>query len=63
MNDTPMRITSDGTPRGTKVYDVNGCELQGCITKVEWSIEAGGVGVAKITFANVEVDLVGGAEE
>ena len=38
------RIVSDGTPFGTKVYDADGAEIKGCITKVEWSIEADGVG-------------------
>ncbi len=55
----PLRIVSDGTGLGTKVYDADGHEIKGYITKVEWSIEADGAGQATLTFANVEVDLIG----
>jgi hypothetical protein len=63
MISKPMRIVSDGTPFGTKVYDADGAEIKGCITKVEWSIEVDGIGQAKLTFSNVEVDVIGDAGE
>lgn len=58
MNDKRYRIVSDGTPRGTRVLDPDGRPMDG-VTKVEWSIEAGGIGVARLTFWNVEVDVAG----
>lgn len=61
--DNPLRIVSDGTPLGTKVFDSDGAEIKGCITKVEWSIDANCAGQATLTFANVEVDLIGDAGE
>jgi hypothetical protein len=64
MNNRRYRIVSDGTPAGTKIFDGAGQQLgAGWITKVEWSVEGGGIGTAKITVANVEVDLVGDAGE
>lgn len=64
MGGKRVRIVSDGTPIGTKVYDADGRLMDmGAITKVEWSIEAAGTGVARLTLANVEVDLIGGVRE
>ncbi|APR40016.1 hypothetical protein [Paraburkholderia sp. SOS3] len=55
-----MRIVSDGTGLGTKVYDADGHEIKGCITKIVWVIDGDRrVGRARITFDMVEVDLVG----
>jgi len=56
-----IRIVSDGTPFGTKVFDAEGSEIKGCITKVEWSIEGGKVAQATLTFSDVEVDVSGDA--
>jgi hypothetical protein len=62
MNDKRYRIVSDGTPVGTKVYDTDGHQLDmGLITKVEWSVEASGIGVARLTLWDVEVDVAGDA--
>ncbi|MCG5072265.1 hypothetical protein [Paraburkholderia tagetis] len=64
MNNKRYRIVSDGTPRGTKIYEPDGREVDmNWITKVEWSVDAGGIGVARLTFINVEVDMVGGEAE
>lgn len=49
-------IQSDGTPYGTKVFDQTGHEIQGCITKIEWSVEPENFAKAIITFANVDLD-------
>lgn len=63
MNDKRYRIVSDGTPRGTKVLDPEGRELD-MVTKVEWSIEGcDGIGVARVTLLNAEVDVVGDEPE
>lgn len=64
MNNKRYRIVSDGTPMGTKVFDGAGQQLDmGWVTKVGWSIEGGGIATATITVANVEVELVGDAQE
>ena len=56
----PMRIVSDGTGLGTKVYDADGHEIKGCITKIVWAIDGERrTGRARITFDLVEVDLIG----
>lgn len=54
-----VRIVSDGTPRGTHVFDREGNEITG-IFAVEWSMQADGkTGAAKITFPLVSVDVAG----
>ena len=59
-----MRIVSDGTALGTKVYDAGGHEIKGCITKIVWMIDSERrVGRARITFDLVEVDLIGQTPE
>lgn len=58
MNNRRYRIVSDGSSMGTKVLDPDGRSLD-MVTKVEWSIEAGRIGVARVTLFNVEVDVVG----
>lgn len=64
MLNKPMRIVSDGTGLGTKVFDADGHEIKGCITKIEWDIDGERqVGRARITFDLVEVDLVGDIRE
>jgi hypothetical protein len=51
-----LRIVSDGTAQGTKVY-CGEHEIQG-ITRLEiLPIEVGGVVTAKLTFSAVELDM------
>lgn len=61
MIEQRITILSDGTPHGTRVLDANGNTIDGCITKVEWSIEAGSdeVASARVTFARPIVRLDG----
>lgn len=55
-----VKIISDGTAPGTTVFDGEGNKISGCVTAIEWRIDAEkGVGEAKITFHDVEVELVG----
>lgn len=55
-----IRIVSDGTAIGTKVFDANGVEMQGCLTKIEWSIDGDSrTGKATLTYGLVELDVVG----
>jgi 23S rRNA maturation-related 3'-5' exoribonuclease YhaM len=64
MNDRQVRIVSDGTALGTKVYDATGHEIKGCITKIVWAINGDRrVGRARITFDLVEIDLIGERRE
>jgi hypothetical protein len=58
-----MRIVSDGTPWGTKVFDENGVEIKAHITAIDWSIRPGNAGVVTIQFHNVELDAVGEMKE
>lgn len=61
MNDKRYRIVSDGTPAGTRVFDPDGRPLDmGLVNKVEWSVEADGLGVARVTLLKVEVDVAAG---
>lgn len=55
-----VRIISDGTPRGTHVFDSEGVEITG-ITGIEWSIKSGcaELGVATLTFPLASVDVTG----
>jgi hypothetical protein len=58
-----MRIVSDGTALGTKVFDADGVEINGCLTKIEWSIESERrVGAVTLTYECVEIDAVGEAD-
>lgn len=59
MPSNQIKIISDGTPLGTKVFDADGNRIVGCITAIEWRIDACGDAEAKITFANPEVELIG----
>jgi hypothetical protein len=42
MNLESVRITSDGTPRGTRVFDRDGKDISKLVSRVEWSIQARG---------------------
>lgn len=54
-----MRIVSDGTPQGTKVYDATGREIEG-LSVVAWRV-AGGAGHAQVTLEaeHIELDATG----
>lgn len=51
-----MKIVSDGTDYGTKVFDDDGKEMEG-ITSIEWSISVRNYARAKIEFIGVEVEV------
>jgi hypothetical protein len=53
-----IKIVSDGTPFGTRVYDADDKEIKGCITAIEWGLSTEQVATAKITFAAPIVELV-----
>ncbi len=59
MKDKRVKIISDGSPAGTQVFDENGVQIKGCITRVLWGVKPGAPAVAVITFANVELDVTG----
>ncbi|WP_041420837.1 hypothetical protein [Sideroxydans lithotrophicus] len=59
MSNKQIKIISDGTPQGMKVFDVDGNRITGCITAIEWHVDACGGAEAKITFPNPEVELIG----
>jgi hypothetical protein len=63
MEKPKMRIVSDGTPRGTNVFDENGVEIKAFITAIDWSIRPGKAAVVTIEFHNVEIDAVGEMKE
>jgi len=50
-----IRITSDGTPQGTKVVDSHGDEIKG-ITEINWNLKAIGVASAVIRLAAIPLD-------
>lgn len=54
-----IKIVSDGTPNGTKVYAPSGEPLESKISKIIWSINPQGVAMARITFLHVELNVIG----
>jgi hypothetical protein len=58
----PVRIESDGTPKGTRIFDANGTPIEGAITKIEWSILPEKFARAVVTFENVEIEATGAIE-
>lgn len=54
---TKIRIESDGTAPGTKVF-AGDREIRG-LTRVAWTCEPGKLAVATVEMSGVEVDLVG----
>lgn len=56
-----LRITSDGTPEGTKLFDIRtGRELSLGISKLTWSIEPGNIATATLValFPQAYIDGV-----
>jgi hypothetical protein len=59
-----IRIVSGGDALSTKVFDADGKEISGNVTKIEWSIDGDTrVGIATITFFGVDVDVLGKSPE
>ena len=61
-----IRIVSDGTPQGTKVFDENGVQMDiRRLTKIEWEAQAGHIckAVLTYTYIDVDVDLVAAVAE
>ena len=52
-----LKIVSDGTAHGTTVHDANGSPLTN-VTEIEISVCVGSLVQARITFIDVELDLV-----
>lgn len=55
---TRVRITSDGTPQGTRVTTEDGTLLKG-IQMVAWQMSISGLARVQVEFVGVAVDLVG----
>jgi len=51
-----VKIVSDGTSTGTRIFNEDGERLKN-VTAVEWRIEVGGIPEAIVTFRNVSVEL------
>lgn len=51
-----LRITSGGYGQNTRVETPGGEEIKG-ITKIEWSVDAGGVAFARLTVRDVDVAI------
>jgi hypothetical protein len=55
-----VRIVSDGTAGGTKIFDQNGIELKAMITQISWEINAtDNIAEATIKLFEVELDVIG----
>jgi len=53
-----IRIVSDGTAHGTRIYTQDGVELNGNITKLEIDPIVGGERIfAKVTFYKPQIDI------
>ena len=54
---TKLKIVSDGTPAGTKVFTEDGKQIEG-VYFISWEIDAGSLPRATISVHNVPVELV-----
>ena len=55
-----VKITSNGTARGTRIVNADTEEPLERVTEATWSVKAGDtLATATLVIANVEVDLVG----
>jgi hypothetical protein len=61
METTRLRITSDGTPKGTRVTTEDGKLVRG-VQMVNWHLGVGGLAKAYVEFAGIAVDVVGGSD-
>ncbi|RCK40484.1 hypothetical protein [Thalassospira xiamenensis] len=55
-----VKITSDGTPHGTKIVSADGHELRG-VSAVEWGISVDEPSCAKIHITMAEIEISGEA--
>jgi hypothetical protein len=62
MVGTKLRLTSDGTPQGTRVVTEDGRLIKGVQT-IDWHLEIGGFARCQIEVLAVPADVVGLAEE
>jgi hypothetical protein len=58
VSETRVRITSDGTPRGTRVETEDGTLIKG-VQSVRWHLDLDGMARASIDVLAVAVDVVG----
>lgn len=58
MSETRLRVTSDGTPRGTRVFTEDGTLIRG-VQLVAWHLSTGELARCTIEVRGVAVDLVG----
>lgn len=60
-----VRIVSDGTAVGTRLFDPDGKDITKYCTSIEWRIDAGGhrMATATVTFARVEIEAEGTVKE
>jgi hypothetical protein len=57
-----IRIISDGTPNGTKVFDIkSGEEITG-IRSIEWKVGVGKAATTKIEFVVPVIDVIADLE-
>lgn len=56
-----LKIVSDGTPLGTRVYDADGRLITAPITRISWEILPCRPAVAQVEFI-AEVEVVGEAK-
>ena len=56
-----VRIESDGTPYGTRVFNKDGTEIP-LVTEIDWHLSMDGLATARITLFNVEIVAMGDAE-
>lgn len=59
---TRLRIVSDGTPVGTKIYTEDGALLRG-VQMVNWHLEIGGFATVQVELVGVPLDVVGLLED
>jgi hypothetical protein len=62
VSETRVRITSDGTPHGTRVETEDGTLIKG-VQAVRWSLDVGGMAKVSIDVLAVAADVVGLVEE
>lgn len=54
-----IRIVSNGTPEGTKVFDDHGRQLPLAILRIKWECSVNKPAIAELVVADVEVQVTG----
>lgn len=52
-----VKVVSDGTPKGTRIYDCTGALIRLPIDAVDWHVDTSGEAVLRLTVAACAVEV------